>query len=215
MADLNIKPVEYVVLGGTFDPIHNGHLKSAQALAEAFDYQCIHLMPCGDAYHKGSVSAVEDRLAMAKLGMQDISVLALDQREATRSGATYTVDTLVELRQELGDQAHICWVVGTDAAASIQSWRDWPRLFQLANVIVMARAGEEPVQLEWPAKLMDDVNTFKQQPSGCYMMCTLPQVLLSSSEIRQAVNKQQSVVDHVPKAVNDYIKKHGLYRGNN
>lgn len=211
----NLKSKQYVVLGGTFDPIHNGHLASAQSLSDTFGYELIYLMPCGDAYHKGQVSSVKHRLAMIKQGIQEISCLALDRRETERSGPTYTVDTLSELREELGESAHICWVMGTDAAASIKSWRDWPRLFELANVIVMERAGEPSGHLDWPAKHMEDIKEFKEQPFGCYMTCTLPQVLLSSSDIRQAVNHQQSVVDHVPETVNHYIQKHGLYRGNN
>jgi nicotinate-nucleotide adenylyltransferase len=207
----------YVVLGGTFDPIHNGHLISAQALLQDMGYQTVYLMPCGDAYHKDTrlVSSTDHRLTMVKLAMESFPQLSLDTREIKRQGATYTVDTLQELRQELGESAHLCWVMGTDAAASVTSWHNWQRLFELANVIVMARAGEPDPILDWPALHMEDAQEFKQQAHGCYMMCTLPQVLLSSSDIRHAVSKGQSVVDHVPQKVNDYIQKHGLYRGNN
>ena len=99
------------------------------------------------------------------------------------------MDTLIELREQLGPNAHICWVMGTDAAANISKWHDWQRLFHLANVIVMARSGEPDLKLEWPATFMDDVNTFKEQAHGCYTTVKLPQVLLSSSQIRKAVEQ--------------------------
>jgi len=205
----------YVALGGTFDPVHRGHIQSAQALISDIGYERVHLIPCGDAYHKDQVSSGHHRQAMLELALKDFPNLILDARELQRQGATYTVDTLKQLRMELGPDAHVCWVMGTDAAAGVTKWHQWQLLFELANVIVMRRAGEPEPTLNWPAQFTDDVSYFKQQAYGYYLQVTLPQIILSSSDIRRDVSQGLSVIDHVSPAVNDYIQQHGLYRGNN
>jgi len=205
---------EYVVLGGTFDPVHNGHIISAQALAQTMAYNHVYLMPCGDAYHKGNTSSVEHRLSMLKLALQNQPILKLDERETRRSGATYTVDTLKELRRELGDNAHMVWVMGTDAAAGLTKWQNWQQVFALANVLVVARAGERDICLDhWPAHQLADKTDFKTRPFGCYLQLTLPQVEISSSEVRACIKKYEVVDNHVPQPVIEYIERHGLYRG--
>ena len=212
----------YIVLGGTFDPVHFGHLKSAQELAQSLGYDCIHLMPCGDAYHKDHViTAASDRLAMLQLAVQDLnnggspSILQVDDRETRRQGATYTVDTLRELRQELGSDAHLSWVMGTDAAQNLHKWNNWQQLFQLANIIVVARNGEAFKPTEpWPAKLIEDTELFKNQANGAYTTISLTPLDISSSQIRLDLNKQKSVESHVPQVVLNYVEQHGLYQGN-
>lgn len=209
--------VDCIVMGGTFDPIHNGHIRSAHQLAETLHYQHINLMPCGDAYHKQDVSSVVHRVAMLKLALKDEPLLRLDERETHREGATFTVDTLQELRNELGDHAHICWVLGTDAALGLTKWHQWQKVFQLANVIVMHRAGEPSADAElkqWPAHICEDAADFKKRSCGGVMHVTLTPYEVSSTAIRQNLQQNQSVAHHVPQAVLNYIEQHGLYRGN-
>ena len=209
---------EYVVMGGTFDPVHNGHIQSAQALAKFMGYAHVYMMPCGDAYHKQEVSPAQHRLAMLHEALDNQRVLQIDPRETQRKGATYTVDTLQQLRDELGLDAHICWILGTDAAKGLTLWQNWQQVFELANVIVINRAGEalpDQVSQLWPAKQEYDVEKFKQRASGCFMQLALEPVAVSSTEIRQALHKQESVGHHVPQAVMNYIELHGLFKGKN
>jgi len=207
----------YVVMGGTFDPVHNGHIKSAQQLADVMGYSQLVMMPCGDAYHKGQVTSVEHRVKMLQLALENIPNIRLDLRETQREGATYTVDTLLALRDELGQNTHIAWVMGTDAAKGLVCWRNWQQVFELANVIVIHRAGEPLDGIhtkEWPAKQYQQINEFKQQAHGAFMTLALEPFEESSTNIRQALLKNQSVENHVPQAVLNYIEQHGLYRGN-
>ncbi len=205
---------QYVVLGGTFDPVHNGHLVSARAIAKTMAYEYVHLMPCGDAYHKAGSSSAVHRLAMLALALKIEPTLRLDDRETRRAGATYTVDTLKALRAQLGEFAHIVWVMGTDAAAGLTHWHHWQQVFTLANVLVVARPGENSICLDhWGAQEFSDKTDFKTQPFGCFMQLTLPQVDISSSEIRENVKKHEVVDNHVPQPVIEYIERHGLYRG--
>ena len=209
---------EYVIMGGTFDPVHYGHINTANELAGTLKYDCVHMMPCGDAYHKQRVSAANHRLAMLELALADEPRLQVDTTEIQREGATYTVDTLQQLRQQLGVQAHICWVMGADAAAGLSKWQNWQAVFKLANVIVVNR-GEDVLAMDafkpWPAQYVTSIEDFKQQASGCFMQLALEPVVVSSTEIRQTLHKQESVDHHVPRAVMNYIELHGLYKGNN
>ncbi len=207
---------QYVVLGGTFDPIHDGHLLTANALADKLGYDCVHLMPCGDAYHKQGSSSACHRLAMLELALRHESKLLVDDQETKRVGATYTVDTLSSIRQNIGPSAHLVWIMGSDAAQSLTSWHNWQALFTLANIVVVARNDELPADLsEWPAKCFTDINEFKKQPYGCYLLTALPPVAVSSTQIRLQVANQETVENHVPQSVIDYIEQHGLYRGEN
>lgn len=214
-----MKANEYVVFGGTFDPIHNGHLKSAQELAQALDYEKISLMPCGDAYHKDQqITSAAHRLAMLELAVKSLSTTALqvDDRETRRLGATYTVETLQALREELGPEAHIVWVMGTDAAQGLHQWHDWQRIFELANIIVVARNGETFLPKHaWPASQIEDINEFKGRSHGVYHTLCLTPVDISSSQIRLALQSSKSVENHVPQTILNYVEQHGLYQGNN
>ncbi len=204
----------YVVLGGTFDPVHQGHLITAQALAEIMGYEQVYLMPCGDAYHKVGTSSAQHRLAMLRLALAEQPILKLDARETQRQGATYTVETLAALRHELGDYAHIVWVVGTDAAVGLDQWHHWRQVFALANVLVVARAGAADASLaHWPAQKLNDKTDFKARPCGAYLQLTLPQLELSSSQVRASIKQHEVVDNHVPQPVIEYIERHGLYRG--
>ena len=207
---------QYVILGGTFDPIHSGHLITANALADKLGYDCVNLMPCGDAYHKQGASSGVHRLAMLELALRNEPKLVVDSQELKRAGATYTVDTLFALRQKMGPEAHIVWAMGSDAAQSLARWHNWQTIFTLANVIVVARNNDVPADLShWPAKCVTDKNEFKRQPNGCYMLAVLPPVAVSSTQIRLQVANQETVANHVPQSVIDYIEQHGLYRGEN
>lgn len=207
---------QYVVLGGTFDPIHDGHLITANALADKLGYDCVHLMPCGDAYHKQGSSSAYHRLAMLELAVRHEAKLQADDQETKRLGATYTVDTLKNIRQSIGPNAHLVWVMGSDAAQSLSSWHNWQMIFTLANVVVVARNDELPADLsDWPAKCFTDINEFKKQPYGGYLLTALPPVAISSTQIRLQVVNQETVDNHVPQSVIDYIEQHGLYRGEN
>ena len=214
---------QYIVLGGTFDPVHLGHLNSAQELAQLMGYERIALMPCGDAYHKGShTSSAKHRLAMLELAVQEINkssagtILQVDDRETRRQGATYTVETLHQLRQELGPNAHLVWVMGTDAALNLHKWFDWQRIFDLANIIIVARNGEQfTPEVTWPAQQVQDIKEFKGISHGVYHTVNLTPVDISSSQIRLALQSSKSVENHVPQTILNYVEQHGLYQGNN
>jgi len=203
-----------VIFGGTFDPVHNGHVQTARELAARIGFPQVTLMPCGDAYHKASDQAsAQDRLEMLNLATAAFSELVVDGRELDRAGPTFTVDTLRQLRSELGPNTHISWVMGQDAANGLTRWHQWQDLFQLANLIVVARPDEHwPEMNEWPADVLTDPETFKQQAHGAVFCMSLTPLAISSSMVRKKVKDQQSIDDLVPAPVVNWIQANGLYR---
>lgn len=143
-----MKPI--AILGGTFDPVHNGHLRVAWEAAEALAAD-VRLMPAHVPPHRPApVASAQQRVRMLELALRGQSRLTLDTRELERAGASYTVDTLRELRAEVGAQRPLILLVGADAFGGLPTWREWRALFDLAHIAMLTRPGRtEP----WPAEL--------------------------------------------------------------
>ena len=130
-----------IFYGGTFDPVHNGHVAIARAVRDALDAD-IALLPAADPPHKNGTHAdAEQRATMLELAIAGEPRLHIDRRELHRTGPSYTVDTLRELRDELGPSQPIAWLVGADAIPELDTWREWRRLFDYAHVIAAERPG--------------------------------------------------------------------------
>ena len=131
------------VFGGTFDPVHFGHLRPALEVSESLAFSDFRWVLAGQPPHRsGPVSATRHRLAMLRLAIDDVSGFCIDQRELERPGPSYMVDTLAELRAELGDQP-LCLVIGQDNARCLASWSRWRELLSWAHLVVMRRPGLE------------------------------------------------------------------------
>lgn len=131
------------ILGGTFDPVHLGHLRVAWEAAEFLDAD-VHMMPANVPPHRVQpVASAEQRVAMLRASLEGQGRLVLDDRELQRRGPSYTVDTLIGLREEIGSERPVVLLVGADAWAGLPSWHRWHELFDLAHVGVLTRAGHE------------------------------------------------------------------------
>ena len=132
-----------ILYGGTFDPVHEGHLAIAHAVAAAFDHP-VHLVPSADPPHREPPGASgEHRAKMLDLAVAGHSDLLVDRRELERKGRSFTVDTLQQTRMELGPSAALVWVLGIDSLAQLDTWHEWQRIFELANVLGVERPGTE------------------------------------------------------------------------
>lgn len=210
-------PRSVALLGGTFDPIHNGHLRSALELRERLDFERIHLVPSHRPPHRGEPGAsAAQRLHMLELALAGETGLCADARELRRAGPSYTFDTLSELRAELGAQCPLSLVVGADAFAGLDGWHRWRELPQLAHIVVMARPGcalpaAGPVA-ELLQALRAEPEALRQQPCGAIVPVALTPLPISATAIRELVRAGRSPRYLLPDAVWTYIREQSLYR---
>lgn len=204
--------------GGTFDPVHQAHLRMARAFRDELGLDEVRLIPAGQPYHRtaGPQASAQDRLAMVTLALADEPGLVADGREVARLRPAYTVETLAELRSEIGPQAELWCLIGGDSLEQLDTWHRWQDLLRLANIAVALRPGFDAERLppavatEWQVRQVTDFS--KRTPSGTMRPLALPPVDVSATDIRSRLARGASVADALPPAVAAYIARHGLYR---
>jgi nicotinate-nucleotide adenylyltransferase len=212
------------ILGGTFDPIHNGHLRIAQEALEQCGLDQVRFVPCGTPPHRPTPSAsAKSRWEMVRLALNGHSDFLVDVREVFRTDPCYTVDTLVGLRAELGAQQPLCLILGGDAFLQLHTWHEWKRLFELAHIVVLQRAGGQPLgnamlkadaalQTEYQTRLAPGASALRETPNGTIFVADMPALEISSTDIRRRCADGKSVRYLVPDAVVNYINTNSLYR---
>ena len=204
------------IFGGTFDPVHYGHLRAAIEAMERLSLTSLRLLPAGTPPHRSQTFAsAEHRLAMLKLALQRHEDLWADDREVKRGGYSYMVDTLAEIRREEGD-APLLLLVGQDAANSLDSWYEWADLFKLAHLVIMRRPDSRHVYSgalfkEIQARLVSDPMKLQAVTAGLVMPLEVTQLAISSTGIREQISTGHSVRFLLPDSVIDYIHEHELY----
>jgi nicotinate-nucleotide adenylyltransferase len=207
-----------VYYGGTFDPVHNGHLAIARAARDALD-TAIRMMPAADPPHRAPPgAAASQRAEMLDLAVADESGLCVDRRELRREGRSYSIDTLRALRLEYGADAPIALLVGADSFLGLATWHEWRALFEQTHFVVAERAGN-PLDDALPTELAGALagrwcnapGTLAQSPAGRVLRLHQPLHGESASEIRRHIADAQPWRDHVPESVADYIEDHSLY----
>ena len=209
----------FVAMGGTYDPIHNGHIASALHVSQLLGDLPVTMIPSQLPPHRQAPAAsAEHRWAMLKLATANSSKLLPDDRELKRQGHSYTLDTLTSIRQELDSASPLIFVLGSDAYNTLGQWRGWQQVTDLAHLLILARpnhalATDEAVA-QWACnKQTSNKDDLLQQPAGHIMAATLTQVEVSATAVRQAVAMGQPLSGMVPDAVASYIHLHGLYLG--
>jgi nicotinate-nucleotide adenylyltransferase len=204
------------LLGGTFDPIHIGHLRSALELRERFGFEQIRLIPCHRPPHRGAPGAsAAQRLQMLELALAGETQLRADDRELKRAGPSYTFDTLTELRAELGAQCSLSLIMGCDAFAELETWHRWRELLQLAHIVVMARPHTElPVRgavAELLAAHRAEPAALQQSRCGAIVVVELTPLPIAATDIRALIRGGRSPRYLLPDAVWSFIREHALY----
>ena len=210
------------VLGGTFDPIHFGHLRLAQELAERIKLDHVRFVPSGMPPHRAAPQApAAQRLAMVRLGVEGNPLFVVDEREMRREGPGYTVDTLTELRAECGPVRPICLLVGADAFLDLATWHRWRELFNLAHVVVAHRPGfpvdtwqgrmPQPLAREYASRMMRQPLAAHLAPAGGIVVIAVAALDISATMIRDCVRSGASPRYLLPDAVLDYIRTQRLY----
>jgi nicotinate-nucleotide adenylyltransferase len=209
------------ILGGTFDPIHYGHLRLAEEMLELANLRQIRFIPTGIPPHRDAPQvSPQHRSAMVRLAIADQPAFVLDEREVRQTAPCYTVNTLRELRAELGAVQPLCLLMGGDAFLQLHTWHEWEQLFGLAHIVVGYRPGftiEERIHSA-PEKLcrhyqhrLCSVEALSQQPSGGVVELAIPKLEISATLIRSRVAESRTIRYLLPNAVANYIHQHHLY----
>ncbi|WP_457098499.1 nicotinate-nucleotide adenylyltransferase [Microbacterium sp. P5_E9] len=185
------------VMGGTFDPIHHGHLVAASEVAQSFDLDEVIFVPTGQPWQKNKVTLGEHRYLMTVIATASNPRFTVSRVDIDRAGATYTIDTLRELKTERPD-ADLFFITGADALAQILSWRDHDELWSLAHFVAVSRPGH--------------VLSTDGLPSEDVSQLEVPALAISSTDCRDRVRRGHPVWYLVPDGVVQYIAKHHLYR---
>lgn len=203
-----------VFYGGTFDPIHDGHLAIACAARDALAAQ-VRLMPAADPPHRAVPGAsAEHRARMLDLAVAGEPGLVVDRRELRRDGRSYTVETLREVRAEVGPARPLALLVGADSFLGLPQWREWQALFDLAHFVVAERPGSPLVAERIPfaaGRETASVDALRQAPAGRVYRLRQPLQAESASQVRARIAAGEPWADLVPAPVAAYIERHGLY----
>ena len=211
------------LLGGTFDPVHLGHLRIAEEIGEDLRLDKVYLVPGGNPPHKKNhhVSSFKDRLTMARLAIEGTERFEVLDLEGQRQGLSYSIETLQELHRRFDSGTEVYFLIGTDAFLDIKTWKEYKNLFKYAHFVVFRRPG-------FPARDLDiflnslgieltksnRVNHYEGTSGKTIIIQEVTPLHISSTAIRKMVGEQRSIRFLVPDSVRDYILKQGLYRSN-
>lgn len=202
------------IFGGTFDPIHYGHLRPASEVRRSLDLDALYLVPAANPPHRSPpVATPTQRMAMLELALKEFPELNADDRELQRGGVSYTVDTLQSFRLEYPETA-LALLMGADAFDGIESWHQWQRLFELAHIIVMQRPGWEPGNPQgWVTeRTVSSVRTLATELAGRVLFYPVTPQAISATEIREMLAAGKQVNGMSPQPVLDYINQNHIYR---
>jgi len=195
------------ILGGTFDPIHIGHLIVAEEARYQLGLGRVIFLPAGKPYFKKDriVSTKSDRLEMIKLGIKDNPLFEVSEIELAREGPTYSIDSIKRLKKELGDNVQLCFLIGMDALADMHKWKHPAELIEICQVVGLTRA--EYDAFDW-AKIEGKMPGAMQK----IKIIEVSKIGVSSTDVRMMVASGISVRYLVPDAVVRYIEEHKLYK---
>jgi nicotinate-nucleotide adenylyltransferase len=209
------------LLGGSFDPVHNGHVALAEYFVELMSPDELRVIPAGNPWQKnGLQAAAEDRVAMVQCAFDAQAVpVNIDRQEIERRTATYTIDTLRSVRAELGPDASILFLIGADQLQHLNTWQEWESLFDYAHLCAASRPGFAVDASQVPAAVSEEFTRRAGTPeqlraSACgltYFASDLA-VDISATEIRAALHRGERPDSLAPRGVLDYIEQHHLYK---
>jgi nicotinate-nucleotide adenylyltransferase len=212
------------VYGGTFDPIHFGHLRPALDVVEAFKLEKCHFIPCSIPHHRMSPSASsEQRLEMVAAGIAAENRFILDSREINRNGISYTVDTLESIRNEVKHSKILCLIIGIDVFIKFGQWHRWNEILSLCHIIVTHRPGWDAAQIlgsnQMSAELSQVIKRnlvtkeveLKEIQSGKIIFQSVTQLDISATKVRKLLAAKKSIQYLVPDEVIKIIKNQNIY----
>jgi len=209
------------LFGGTFDPVHFGHLRLAEEAVVHLGLGGVRWIPAGQPPHRGVPRVTSaQRLAMVRLATEGNPVFSVDPSEVEAAAPSYTVHTLERLRRELGNEQPLVLLVGADAFAGLATWHRWRDIFALAHIAVSHRPGfpveaaslSHDLATEFTDRRLADASGLKAAPGGRIFTFAMTQLAISATQIRKLLSNSLSARYLLPDSVLDYIQTHSLYR---
>lgn len=212
------------IFGGTFDPIHYGHLCMAEEITELLDLREMRFVPAGmPRLRYAPAASAQHRAAMVQAAIRGNPRFVLDEREIHRPGASYSVESLRDLKQEEGEDATLCFIMGADAFMRLAEWHDWRDLFQLCHIIIAARPGHvlatnrdvlpQELREECTQRWVSSAGGLAGVSTGLIYVAPTTLLDISATTIRARINAGGSARYLLPDAVLDYIAANHLYSG--
>ena len=195
------------VYGGSFDPVHFGHLKTANSIKNELNFERLFLLPCFEPVHKNSLhySSIE-RLKMLSLAIKEFPSLEIDTREIDRGGSSFMIDTLIELLEEFKEN-NICLIIGMDSFISFKTWKKWDQFASLVHLIVLPRNSGKPPQNSLDTfELAIDKNDLKIKPNGLLYFSNSELIDISSTDIRDRIASNQNLDGLMPSSVINFLQ---------
>ena len=195
------------VYGGSFDPVHFGHLKTANSIKNELNFERLFLLPCFEPVHKNSLhySSIE-RLKMLSLAIKEFPSLEIDTREIDRGGSSFMIDTLIELLEEFKEN-NICLIIGMDSFISFKTWKKWDQFASLVHLIVLPRISDQPSRNSLDTfELAIDKNDLKIKPNGLLYFSNSELIDISSTDIRDRIASNQNLDGLMPSSVINFLQ---------
>ncbi len=207
-----------VVFGGTFDPVHFGHLRAAAELSQQLAVDDFRILPAGQPPHRtDTLATATQRLTMLELALHEHPGIRIDDREIRRAGPSYMADTLAEIRAEIGPTRPLLLALGQDAANQLDRWHCWQQLPLLAHLLVMTRPDNAPtyagkLEQQLRPRKVADTQALWRKAAGAVLHLNITELAISSTDIRARIASGSDPAFLLPASVIAYIKAQGLYR---
>ncbi len=207
------------LLGGTFDPVHAGHLALARAALEHLALDELRFVPTGRSWQKERAGAdAAQRIEMLRIAIAGLPHTSIDERETRRTGASYTIDTLIELRDELGTEPALVLLLGSDQLRNLPTWHRWDELLRHAHLGVVRRAEDTLEALDARMQVLVDTHrsdVLPDAPAGSIVLVPMPPTSVSGTGLRERIARGERPDELLPAGVLDYIERNRLYRRRN
>ena len=215
--DRSASNMSVVMFGGTFNPIHFGHINLANHLVDYLQVKSVRMIPCAIPAHREAPNvSAEHRMAMLALATAENNAIVADDLELKRASTSFSIDSVIQVRQDIGAKTPLFLCLGMDSISTIDSWHRWSDLLDNSHIVACSRPNyqlpKDGVVANWIEQhLCEDLTQLKKQPHGYVHLCKIPLLDISSSSIRDSVKCGKNIDHMTTQSVINYIKKHSLY----
>ena len=196
------------IYGGSFDPVHLGHLQTATSIKNELDIDRLFMLPCFEPVHKNSLNYTsKQRLQMLDLAIKEFNSLEIDTREILRGGSSFMIDTLLDLKESFKNES-ICLIIGMDSFIKFKTWKNWDEFSKLIHLVVLPRNGDQPVSKTLTTfERVENVDKLQSNSSGHLYFSNSQMIDISSSAIRGKIAANQNLDNLLPISIINFLKK--------